>query len=101
MQYTDKRYLYRYIFAQTFICRLDLIQNLYALGQFFLSNFVSQNISVPSSPKTSWRERFLLKISYCILRPSVTKDINVKVFNMITKANEAKAMLSNILSDCE
>ena len=32
--------------------------------------------------------------------PKVTKEINIKVFNMITNKNETKAMTENISCDC-
>ena len=35
-----------------------------------------------------------------ICAPKETKDINVKVFNMITNKNEAKAMTELISCDC-
>ena len=33
--------------------------------------------------------------------PKVTKEINIKVFNMITNKNETKAMTENISCDCK
>ena len=40
-----------------------------------------------------------LSAKICIL--SKTKDINVKVFNMITNPNEAKTMLEHVSFDCK
>ena len=33
--------------------------------------------------------------------PSETKDVNVEVFNTITKINEAKTLVKHISRDCE
>ena len=33
--------------------------------------------------------------------PKKSKDINIKVFNMITNKNEAKTMTKHILCDCK
>ena len=35
----------------------------------------------------------------CVL--SKTKDVNVKVFNMITRINEVKTMVKHISNDCK
>ena len=40
-----------------------------------------------------------LSTKKCFL--SKTKDINVKVFNMITRTNEAKTMVKHISCDCK
>ena len=33
--------------------------------------------------------------------PSKTEDVNVKVFNMITRINEAKTLIKHISCDCK
>ena len=40
-----------------------------------------------------------LSMKICV--PSKTKDVNVKVFNMITNRNETKTMLKHISCDCK
>ena len=40
-----------------------------------------------------------LSIKICV--PSKTKDVNVKVFNMLTRINELKNLEKHILCDCE
>ena len=39
-------------------------------------------------------------LSAKICFPSETKDVNIKVFNIITKTNEAKALLKDISCNC-
>ena len=41
----------------------------------------------------------ILSPQMCV--PKETKDINIKVFNMITKKNEAKATTKHISFDCK
>ena len=33
--------------------------------------------------------------------PSITKNVNVKVLNMITRINEAKTLIKHFLCDCK
>ena len=40
-----------------------------------------------------------LSTKICV--PSKTKDVNVNVFNMVTKINEAKTLVKHISCDCE
>ena len=40
-----------------------------------------------------------LSTKICV--PSKTKDVNLKVFNMITKINEAKTLVKHISCDCK
>ena len=40
-----------------------------------------------------------LSIKKCVL--SKTKDVNVKVFNMMTRTNEAEAFAKHISCDCK
>ena len=40
-----------------------------------------------------------LSVKICV--PTETKDVNVKVFNMITKINEDKRLAKHILCDCK
>ena len=44
---------------------------------------------------------FVYDLSTKICVPSETRDMNVKVLNMITNENEAKAMAKNISCDCK
>ena len=39
-------------------------------------------------------------LSLKICFPSETKDVNIKVFNIIIKTNEAKALLKHISCNC-
>ena len=41
------------------------------------------------------------KLSMRICVPSKTKDVDVKVFNMITNRNEAKLLVKHISCDCK
>ena len=41
------------------------------------------------------------ELSMKIWVPSETKDINVKVFNMITRINEVKTLVKHISCDCK
>ena len=41
------------------------------------------------------------ELSMKIWVPSATKDINVTVFNMITRINELKALVKHISCDCK
>ena len=41
----------------------------------------------------------VLSIKICV--PSITRDINVKVFNVITRINEAKTLIKHISCDCK
>ena len=47
----------------------------------------------------SWNTVDDFSTKICV--PSKTKDINVKVFNMITNRNEAKTLLKYISCDCK
>ena len=40
-------------------------------------------------------------VSTKIFVPSETKDVNLKVFNMITKMNEAKTLVTYVLCNCK
>ena len=51
--------------------------------------------------KCSWSCSSADELSTKICVPSKTKDINVKLFNMITNKNEAKAMVKHISRDCK
>ena len=42
---------------------------------------------------------YILSPQMCV--PKETKDINIKVFNMITNKNDAKAMTKHICFDCK
>ena len=42
---------------------------------------------------------YILSPQMCV--PKETKDINIKVFNMITNKNDAKAMTKHISFDCK
>ena len=43
----------------------------------------------------------VLSPKICVPKPKKTKDINVKVFNMIPNKNEAKVMAKHISYDCK
>ena len=50
---------------------------------------------------------FMISLDKCnercnVLSPKITKDVNVKVFNMVTNKNEAKILLvKHISCDCK
>ena len=57
--------------------------------------------SMMSLDKCSESCNFADDLSTKICIPSKTKDVNVKVFNMITNRNEAKTMVKHISCDCK
>ena len=65
----------------------------------FPSHFCLESTSLFSICSESCNSVDDLPTKICV--PSKTKDINVKVINMITNKNKAKAMVKHVSCDCK
>ena len=51
--------------------------------------------------KCNWSCNFLDELPTKMCIPGKTEDVNVELFNMITRINEVKTLVKNISSDCK